>query len=308
MNVRKTLLTTLKAVLTLAVLYFVGRQVVVHWADVERFDWRIQPFPLFLSVSFGLVAFYIFSACWRAVIGGFGHRVSIAKSFKISYLSNLGRYIPGKVWQVFGMVYLTGREGIAAEQAVASFAITQIFAVPAAMLVYIVAAQFDSRILIDRIAMAGEGTAYMLTGLMVLFSVILVLKPGPFVWLANRILKMTGRPPAVFALDKKVALLVFAGYVLGWICYGMAFWFFLVSIIGCQTANPVAAVGLFNGAYQVGYLALFAPGGLGPRELVLGKLLEPFTLGLSAMLAVMARLWAILIEGIAAVIALSLRK
>lgn len=66
--------------------------------------------------------------------------------------------------------------------------------------------------------------------------------------------------------------------------------------------------GAYNGAYQIGYLALFAPGGLGPREFVLTVMLSPFIGPIAAAITVISRLWSILVEGIAALIALTVGK
>ena len=55
-------------------------------------------------------------------------------------------------------------------------------------------------------------------------------------------------------------------------------------------------MGVFIIAYQVGYLAMFSPGGLGVRELVLSTLLMPYLGPLAAGVAVAARIWNILAE------------
>jgi uncharacterized membrane protein YbhN (UPF0104 family) len=307
MSGKKIAVWALKIGLTAIVVYFVGRQVVGQWDQVRDFDWQIQVWPLVLSVVLGITAFFIFSTCWRAIIAGFGHKVSRPKAFKILFLSDLGRYIPGKIWQVFGMLYLAKKEGVAPERAAASFVIIQLFAIPASFLVYVTAAQSEPLIFVDRIAAAGQWMAYLLIAVMVSFCLLLVFYPRPFVSMANFVLRKVGRPEAVFALDKWVALGVFAGYFLGWICYGVAYWLMLRSLLGPGAPGPVAAVGLFNGAYQIGYITLFAPGGLGPRELVMGELLRPFV-AFGATVAVIARIWAILVEATAALIALTIRK
>jgi len=308
MNTKKFLIFFFKLALTIAVLYFLGRQVVTRWESVESYNWQLGYWPLLLSIGFALAALFVFSSCWRAIITGFGPRVSYPMSFKISNLSQLGRYIPGKIWQMFGTVYLAKKEGVKPEQAAASFVLIQLFAIPSSFLVYVLAGQFEQGILIDQLALAGRGIAYVLAATLVAVCALVVFYPHPFIRVANLVLQKLGRPATTFVLDKRVALLIFLGYFFGWICYGLAYWLFLVAVLGNQGPNPIAAVGLFNGAYQVGYLMLFAPGGFGPRELVMGMLLTPFVGQIGAALAIAARLWAILIETVAAVIALAIKK
>lgn len=305
---RKLLINTAKVILTGVVVYFVARQVIVHWDEVEAFDWQVEYGQLALSILLSLVAFLLFADSWRRIIGGFGHQVGPLMAFKISYLSNLGRYIPGKVWQVFGMLYLAKKEGIPEEQAGASFVLWQLFTIPASLLVYVIAGQVEPAIMSDKVALIGEGGTYILGFAMLAACAVVVFWPEPLLKLANAVLQKLGRRPAKFLLDKTVALTAFLGYFLGWIVFGVAFWLFLRSILGDTAPSISASVGLYNLAYQIGYLTLFAPGGFGPRELVMGALLTPFIGPLAAVVAVIARLWSIVIEVLAAVLALLIRR
>src|SRR5207247_293216 len=63
--------------------------------------------------------------------------------------------------------------------------------------------------------------------------------------------------------------------LLSWVTYGVAFWL-LARGLGLPGALPVArAAGVFAVGYILGLLALFAPGGVGVREVVLIGLLTP---------------------------------
>jgi hypothetical protein len=207
-----------------------------------------------------------------------------------------------------GILYLAKKEGVPPEQATASFVLVQMFAIPASLLLFVIAMQFEPRILVDQVAVLGKGSTYLITGLMLLLVAVVVLWPGRLLRLANALLRRFGRPEVQFALDKKVALRLFVGYSLGWLCYGIAFFLFVRSVMPQSNLTAVAAVGLFNAAYQIGYLTLFAPGGFGPREVVMGFMLTPFLGPLAVALPVLARLWVVLIEVVAALIALTIRK
>jgi hypothetical protein len=242
------------------------------------------------------------------LISGFGHRLSVPAAFRIFYLSNLGRYIPGKIWQLFGILYLAKKKGISAEQAGASFMLVQLFAIPASFLVFAIAAQIEPRLLVEKVAVLGDVSSWFITVGMVLVCAAIVLYPQLFLGVGNRILARIGRPTVDFRLDKKVALGIFCGYGIGWICYGTAFWLFVRSVTPGDALSFTAAVGVFNAAYQIGYLVLFAPGGFGPREVVMGLLLAPFLGPIGAAVAVAARLWAIVLESLAALAALLVKK
>lgn len=307
MNLKRLLLTVGKLALTAVVIYFVADQVVKHWPAVVEHDWRIAILPLLGSILLGLVALAMFSSCLAIILRSFGHNVSHAYTFKIAYWSNLGRYVPGKLWQVFGMFYLAGKAGIPAETAGAGFVIGQLFALPASLLLYVGISLTEPEIFADRIAVIGSGTAYALTAGLLALCVIMVVYPAPIIWLGNRLLGWLRRPPVTFRLDKKVAVGLLGGYFLGWILFGTAFWLLVRALLPDTPCDMLAAIGVFNVSYQIGYLAFFAPGGFGPRELVMGALLTPLIGPLGPAVAVMTRLWSLTTEALSALLSVCIR-
>lgn len=307
MNIRRFAAQLVKIALTGVILYFLGRQVYSHWGDIRQYDWDIHPGWLLASLALGTSAFIIQAASWRMIIGSFGHRVRLMMSYKIIYLSNLGRYVPGKVWQLFGMLYLTKKKGIAPEEATASFVLVQVFGLPASLLAFALANQFQPDVLIEQVAVLGPGATWLITIGMLVLCALAVFATGRLQGVGNWLLKLINRPPVQFTMDKTVALKIFCGYFAAWIVYGTAFWCFLRAVSPERSPDIIVAIGIFNLAYQIGYLALFAPGGFGPRELVLGSLLTPFFGPIAAAVAILSRLWTIAIEAIAALIALAVK-
>src|SRR5213076_2283985 len=49
---------------------------------------------------------------WRRVLAGWAQRLSYSRAARIWFVVNLGRYIPGKVWSVAGLVVLAQRAGV----------------------------------------------------------------------------------------------------------------------------------------------------------------------------------------------------
>lgn len=305
---KKWLVLLTKILLTFSVLYFVYRQAAHNWDAIAGYEWRLDPGWLLLSLVLALSALVIFSFCWRLIIKSLGREISGSAAFKVSYLSSLGRYIPGKVWQLFGIIYLAKKQGIEPEEAGASFILVQLFAIPASLLVFVLAARLEPDLLVGRVAILGSGSALLLIILACLLCGSIIFLPNPVKRFGNWILSRFGRPPVQFELSSKIAAKLFAGYLIGWTLYGLAFWCFSNAMLEQGGLGPIAAVGLYNAAYQIGYLALFAPGGLGPRELAMAALLAPFAGPLASAVAILARLWSIAIELIAAALALTVRE
>jgi uncharacterized membrane protein YbhN (UPF0104 family) len=84
-------------------------------------------------------------------------------------------------------------------------------------------------------------------------------------------------------------------YTLNWSLYAVAFWLLFLGLVGWQ---PFLFVGpAFAAAYVGGYLALFAPAGLGIREGLLAAFLAPVLAPQAALaLALAARLWTTAVE------------
>jgi uncharacterized membrane protein YbhN (UPF0104 family) len=305
---KRYILIVTRLILVGVILFFVIRQITHHWQEIKLYEWQFNWSFLILSIIVGIATFFAFSSIWGEIVHGFGHRLSLAGAFRITYLPILSRYIPGRIWQLFGILYLTKQAGIPPERAGASFILMELFAIPASFLVFVLTSLIEPKILVDQVAVLGNKSAVIIAAAMVAVSLVIILWPQKVLAIGNVILRKLKRPQATLALDKKVALGIFVGYCLGWTLYGVAFWLFIRAVTVDGRMSLVAAIGVFNIAYQIGYLSLFAPGGFGPRELVIGVMLMPFVGPIAPAVAILARVWSIVLESIAAMMALGVRK
>jgi len=302
-------ISVVKIILVAAVFYFLYLQVSTNWDDISSYDWEIaSPAYLVLSFAAALFSLFLFSSTWSLIVGGFGHRLRLPVAFKISYISNLGRYLPGKIWQLFGIIYYAGLYGLSPEKATASFIISQIFMSASSFLILAIAAQIEPLIIIDQIRVLGDSFAYLFTALMVIISLSIIIWPNRILSVCNYILRKLSRPELTFSMDKRVAPLVFVGYCVAWIFYGGAFWLLIESLAPQQNLSLISAIGIFAGAYQIGYLVLFAPGGFGPREWMMSQMLMPFLPGIAPVIAILSRLWTIVIDIAATGLSLTVKK
>src|SRR2546426_8338958 len=117
---------------------------------------------------------------------------------------------------------------------------------------------------------------------------------------------------AVAPLEPLAPSAVFAGTVLTVLSggtYGAALWMLARGLIPDAALPLPTAVGAFTLGYILGLLALFAPGGVGVRELVLIGLLAPFLgSGGAVALSVASRVLLTVTEAAAALMTLPLRQ
>jgi hypothetical protein len=94
-----------------------------------------------------------------------------------------------------------------------------------------------------------------------------------------------GTPPAT-----SIGLGIAANLV-AWVGYGLALWLLARGLLPAAGLRPTLAVAVFTASYLAGFLALFAPGGLGVREgLFILMLQGPLGIGAATALALASRL------------------
>jgi uncharacterized membrane protein YbhN (UPF0104 family) len=305
---KKILWRLLQVVVVGAILYFLGRQLFDNWQQVREYNWQINIYYLAAALSSVIVTFFVFSSVWRNIVLSLNKRVGYAKSFKIAYLANLGRYIPGKIWQMFGMIYLAKKEGITEEEAVTSFGFSQLFAIPSGLLSGLIFLGLYPSVLASYSDIPFASTGVIIVAIVIFFlSLMVVYFPGMVESRLNSIIRLFKRKPIQLRMNKSLAASIYGGYFLAWSMYGFSFWLFLKGIT-VQETPLLPMAGIFIIAYQVGYLFILAPGGVGPREAMMTMLLTPFFgPGVPAAIAVAARLWLIVAEGVSALIALKIK-
>lgn len=304
---RQVAFKVLKYCLAAVAVYFAGAQVAGHWTEMASYEWQLNFGWLALSVIGHILTFVLFSKVWCILISGFGYQVPLKYGFKIGYIANLGRYIPGKIWPVFGMTYLAKQIGIREEISVTSWIIALLFTLPAAFLAGACAVILYPDLLSGELESFYGTTGWIFAAVTFGISLTLVVAPNQFLALFNLGLKLFKRKPLGFRLSVSTAASVYFGYFICWLCYGLSFWLFIKAIVAEPDIPAMAAAGSFVLAYQIGYLALFAPGGLGVRELALITLLTPFLGPLAPGIAVAARVWNIVCELTAAIIAWNIK-
>ncbi len=296
-----------KILLTSLVVYFVGKQLIDNWSAVVTYRWKIS-YPL-LAASFAmhLVTFALFAEVWCILMRGFGYQIPFRHGFKVAYIANLGRYIPGRIWPLFGMIYLAKKINITQEAAVASWGVASLFAIPPSFLVALSVLALNPEMISPQLSPYLGSGLHVLGLVTLLFSLLLVFVPRLTLSGVNTLMKMLKRPLIQLNLSVRLALLVYFGYMLCWIFYGIAFWLFVNSIAISPRIPLLSCIGAFVLAYQIGYFAVFTPGGLGARELVLIGVLSPYLGPASAGIAVLARIWNTVSDILASLLALRIK-
>lgn len=202
------------------------------------------------------------------------------------------KYIPGKIWGLLGRGFLMERAGLARGRVVALLLADQLLT-------------FHSGLLLVAAALLGYWLP--LAGL-ALFLLSLALTPlllrgagGTLMWLARKSRRLWRRLGATTAEDSRplrydgLQAALWA-YLLHWLLTAAALWLLFYSELAeAPLANALLLIAAIPAGLLSGFLALWAPGGVGVREAVIIALLAiSLPLELAGAIAVTYRLFCIL--------------
>ncbi|MDH3297574.1 MAG: hypothetical protein OEM96_04765, partial [Gemmatimonadota bacterium] len=269
----------------LVTLGFVGATVASNWEQVQAHRWSIDWMRLVLS-TLALVAVLSFAvAVWRRVLIRFvTGQAGWSVLARIWFLSSIGRYTPGKIWQFVAAAALAKRAGLAPVVVLTSLVVYMGFGLLSAGVMS--AATLPLSVLgIDVPAwmtLAVSGAAAL--GLC---------HPAVINGALRLVPRAVHREVLVWEGSWADGIVVVSAALVYWGLYGVAFYLFLDAVVGVPyEAIPVLA-GINALSFLVGYLFFIAPAGLGARELIITVLLASVVggAGLAGAVAVLSRLW-----------------
>jgi uncharacterized membrane protein YbhN (UPF0104 family) len=286
---------------TIAVVYF-GLKIRSEWSDLVALPETIHPNWWLVLGSAGWVAlsYAVLIETWRQIVIAWGGRLSWPVAARIWFISNLGRYVPGKVWQIGAMGALAQEAGVSGVAAVGSALVVNLVNLLAGVLVVVIA---GSPLVI------GHGTALFVA--LGVFCVLVLGSPWLLPPLARLARKVTGRDIPIPAIPPLAIIFAVAGCSLAWNLYGLAFHDLTVALFGGAAGRHSYYTAVFTLSYLAGYITLFAPGGIGVRESTLVTLLAAAGLETGAQataLAIASRLWLTVLEAAPGLILLAVRR
>lgn len=222
---------------------------------------------------------------WRA-------ELPFLEATRIWFISNLGRYLPGKVWQIAALAVMARERGVSPVAATGASLLVNLTNVLSGFVVVLLAGA-------PLIALSStHGVAYAVIITMVLTAGLLLLPVG-LPLLARLAGRLTNRVIDLPAIPARNIWVAASGTAVAWVLYGLAFQLLVMGTLSNAAGNSTAYIAVFTSSYLVGYLALIAPGGIGVRETMLVAGMS--ALGLATepqawLVALVSRLWLTVLE------------
>lgn len=276
---------------------FLGAYVLRNLGELRAFPWSFRPFPLVLSVAANVGALCWGVWVWKLLLRRVGVEIAFPALARIWFLSALGRYIPGKIWQFVGAAHLGASAGLPPVVALTSLAVHTGFFLVGAVLaaVYFLPTSIGD--------IGGVGLPLLRWAapilLVAVHPVVIRRGLGWFHRMARRAVV-----PWEGSWGDGIRLLALAG--VAWVLNGLALALFVGGLIPLSPAAAPSLVGINALSFLVGLAVFFAPAGLGAKEGAMAALLVAVGIpaAVAALLAVAARLWSVTAEVVPALLLL----
>jgi hypothetical protein len=211
---------------------------------------------------------------------------------RIWFVSNLGKYVPGKVWQIVAMGKLAERVNVPPAAAAGSSIVSTVVNIAMGFAVALVAG-FRA---LDTLSRGHARIGVLLTALVLggVFSLPMLM---PRIAAVAR--RLTGRAIELGTLPPRAVYIAMVGNVAAWILYGWSFQLLVHGVTGRSPGTLSDYVAAYALSYVIGYLVFFVPGGIGAREGVQTAALTTLSLAgpkEALVIAAVSRLWLTVLE------------
>jgi len=245
--------------------------IVIHnggeWlSEIGGFSWQLNWFSIVLSALLLGISYFVIPAGWIILSHTAGSSVTSSELRSAWFMSQLGRYVPGKVWLFAGRIAFLKSKGMTGFRA---------SSVPFLELLYTAAgaglAALIPLIVSSRTAFSNSGLKYAVLAAAVSLLLIPFLRPIQK-WLYK--LKYGSIPEEMPLPDLQNSIRLLLLYSALWGFRGLALFLWLkgfgisgIDLLACCAAAPLS--------WLAGYIVFLVPGGIGVREAAAAALLAP---------------------------------
>lgn len=270
--------------------YYIGREIWRGLPLLRSYEWSLNPY--FWGGVFLLAVPYLFAPpLWWWIMRKLGAQFRLGEGYRIWALSNIAKYIPGKVWHILGrMVLYKGGKVMVMESIILEMGAVMM----AGLWVVLLTLTFTE------LNLPLSRGIFLLIGA---GSLPFIMRPALLQKIIRYPLEKLRREPLPskpLPFSTLSFLLLFSVNLIFWASYGFGLFLLLKSIK--LELSPLLLSGVYAASWTLGYISLITPGGLGVREGVFVFLLKGLLpTGIPALLAILARIVILLTESLMAI-------
>lgn len=278
-------------IVVFAIFFFLGKMVWENWVQVKEASFTLRPLPLMFSTFLFAFSYFIQIWAWYLITRKLEIALSIRETLESWFYSQLGKYLPGKIWLLLGRFYLYESKGKSKKLISTALYFETVTILFAGGLIFLA-----SLFLLDGtpVLIRGSQTGWVVFLLLMVF---LFLHPRFLQKIMNWFLVRCRRERVTLSISYVDVLTVLFVCVLAWLIGGIGFYLFVDAIYPVASRHLLFFTGALAVSSTLGLIAVFAPAGLGVREGALVYLLAHLLPSpVAVILSVTTRLWMTLIE------------
>ncbi len=215
---------------------------------------------------------------WRALLTDLGSKLPLPAAIRVMFVGQLAKYVPGAVWAVAAQVELARDYHVPRRRSATASLV--------GMAVTLVVALIAAGVTLPLVSANAARHYWWVLALIPL--AVASLYPAVVKFGLDLVLKVARRPPLEQAISLPGMARALAWAALGWLCYGAHAWFLIHEFAGRGPHVLALSLGAYALAWAVGFLIIFFPGGIGPREVALVAVLHPVMPAGSALVVALA--------------------
>ncbi len=264
--------------------YFLGRSLWANWQTLTSAEIEIDWGRMVLSLVILMAAFALFPSGTLIGLRGLGARVTYGQAYYGYHASQLGKYIPGRIWIIPGRAVTMRRFGVDGITAAASTLIDMYVLLVAGIVVFIPTLFTSAQETMRQLGWVG-----LLGCIPLLISIFF---PSVLNKLFSLGMKWIGRGEVSFHFAWYHFALMLVNDLLLWIFAGFGLYLLADSFSPLILAQLPAVTGAMGFSWVLGTVSFLTPAGLGVREGAMGVLLSGILpVPLPALVAIVARFW-----------------
>lgn len=258
---RKKIIDILKWAWIAVVVLAAGWYFYHRYQEISSYLNTLSIARLSLSLLVLLIGKFLVAEITRFSLQRVGVQVGFFEALTITFVTQLGKYLPGGIWHFAGKFGVYKLKGISTKDSTKALVLENLWLFSSSGVLGIVLLLISSRQVICDLS-----GVLCRDGFLNLISVIL-----PLFWIIGLIFFEW-----IFLEKKKVQAKEFVQQVLVmisiWIAFGLSYWL----VFPPRGGFFLQITGAFSLSWLAGYAAIFAPGGIGIRELMLTAILGAF--------------------------------
>jgi len=281
----------IKWVIIVAIFLFLGKMVWENWNQVREASFTFKPFSLILSTLIFAFSYFIQIWAWYLITLRLGIAISWGETLEGWFTSQLGKYLPGKIWLLLGRFTYYESRGKSKKIISVALYFETVTLLVAAGLIFLGTFPFFREM---GPFYSGKQSWWLI--LLCLFAFIF-LHPWVLQKILNWFLLKFKRDPISLSISYPNILWILIVCIFVWVVEGFGFYLFIDSITPVSEKYILFLTGALAISTTLGLIAIFAPSGLGVREGALVYLLSlMMATPVAVVISILTRLWMTLIE------------